>query len=69
MATKKQSINDLMPDEVAKTVAAIQISLVQINRYAINRGKEKKGKDAVLKALKSLSVTVEEVAQGCGHEV
>jgi len=53
-----------MPDEVSKTVAALQLSLVQINRYAVNQDKKKKGREEVLEALKSLSLTVEKVAQG-----
>ena len=52
-----------MPDEVSKTVAALQLSLVQINRYAVNQDKKKKGREEALEALKSLSVTVEKVAQ------
>ena len=53
-----------MPDEVSKTVAALQLSLVQINRYAVNQDKKKKGREEALEALKSLSLTVEKVAQG-----
>jgi len=63
MARKTKSVNDLMPDEVSKTVAALQLSLVQINRYAVNQDKKKKGREEALEALKSLSVTVEKVAQ------
>ena len=51
-----------MPDEVSKTVAALQLSLVQINRYAVNQDKKKKGREEALDSLKSLLVTVEELS-------